>query len=223
MCFIIPFFCRKLRDNQKTTLQKMNYFKPSLIFATGLSLLMVFNSQSQKWVDLMLGESDNLYEIQKSFSDYWSNRSYQKGNGYKQFKRWEYYAEQRVYPTGDLRLLSQTYPNYLEWLETQQLAGVSTPTYPSWRLIGPTGKPSGGGAGRLNFVRFDPTNSNIIYVGAPDGGLWKSTDGGTNWSTNTDKLTVIGMSDIVFDPTNNQTMYVATGDGDGGDSYSVGV
>src|SRR3989338_9013321 len=81
----------------------------------------------------------------------------------------------------------------------------------------------GGGAGRLNFVRFDPTNSNTIFVGAPDGGLWKSTNGGTSWTTSTDQLTVIGCTDVAIDPGNTQIMYLATGDGDAGDCYSIGI
>ncbi|MBM3430441.1 MAG: PKD domain-containing protein, partial [Bacteroidetes bacterium] len=93
----------------------------------------------------------------------------------------------------------------------------------NWSIIGPIGKPTGGGAGRLNFIRFDPTNSNTIWVGAPDGGLWKTTNGGTSWTTNTDQLTVIGVSDVAIDPTNTQTMYLATGDSDGSDTYSIGL
>jgi photosystem II stability/assembly factor-like uncharacterized protein len=85
------------------------------------------------------------------------------------------------------------------------------------------GAPAGGNAGRINFVRFHPTNTNIIYVGAPVGGLWITTNGGTSWTTNTDQLAVIGCSDIAIDPSNTNIMYLATGDGDAGDSYSIGV
>ena len=47
----------------------------------------------------------------------------------------------------------------------------------------------------------------------PGGGLWKTTDdGGLSWSTNTDNLPVLGVSDILIDPTNTDIMYIATGD-----------
>ncbi|MEI8136145.1 MAG: T9SS type A sorting domain-containing protein, partial [Bacteroidota bacterium] len=55
------------------------------------------------------------------------------------------------------------------------------------------------------------------------GGLWKSTNGGTSWTTNTDNLGVIGCSDLAIDPTNTSIMYLATGDGDAGDTRSIGV
>eukprot|EP01041_Mallomonas_annulata_P033541 gene33541-56182_t len=62
-----------------------------------------------------------------------------------------------------------------------------------------------------------------MYVGAPDGGLWKTIDGGTNWTTNTDQLSIIGCSDIAVAYDNSNLLFLATGDSDGGDTYSIGV
>ena len=79
------------------------------------------------------------------------------------------------------------------------------------------------GSGRLNFVTFDPNNpTTTMYVGAPDGGLWKTTDGGTTWTTNSDYLPIIGCSGLVIDPDNTDIMYLATGDR-GSDRGSIGV
>ncbi|MCP4220571.1 MAG: hypothetical protein GY765_38445, partial [bacterium] len=82
---------------------------------------------------------------------------------------------------------------------------------------------TGGGAGRINCVAYNPGNTDIIWVGAPAGGLWKSTNGGVTWSTTTDDLANIGVSWIVIDPNNTNIMYLATGDGDGYDTYSIGI
>jgi PKD repeat protein len=160
--------------------------------------------------------------------------------GYKQFKRWEYYMEPRCYPSGDLSLPSTTWTRFQDYLNSnpaamqqylnngnmqQQAYNPNNPNTQAtnWTFVGPTGAPTGGGAGRLEFVRFDPTNTAIMYVGAPAGGLWKSTNSGTSWATTTDFLSVIGVSDLAIDPTNTNTMYIATGDGDAGDTYSIGV
>jgi PKD repeat protein len=172
---------------------------------------------------MMRDPNANFYEIQDAFNTYWEGKTIEKGKGYKAFKRWEYYMAPRVYPSGDLTLPSQTYRNYKQWELDLIQAGTPKSTNGNWTIIGPIGKPTGGGAGRLNFVRFDPTNSNTIWVGAPDGGLWKTTNGGTSWTTNTDQLSMIGVSDVAIDPTNTQIMYLATGDSDGGDTYSIGV
>ncbi len=170
---------------------------------------------------------------------------YMKG-GYKQFKRWEAFVEPRVYPSGDLTLPSSSFERFNEYLDqnnealaqymqrygapigsqtnrvaAQAPAVLSNP----WQFVGPNGFPTGGGAGRVNCVRFDPTNANIMYAGTPAGGLWRSTNAGVNWTliSSTDALASIGVTDIAIDHTNTQVLYIATGDGDAGDTYSVGV
>lgn len=180
-------------------------------------------SQTMNWVEIMKNPNANFYETQEAFESYWAGKTIEKGKGYKVFKRWENHMAPRVYPSGNITLPSQNYTNYKQWETDLAAAGIPKSTNGNWQIIGPIGKPSGGGAGRLNFIRFDPTNSNTIWVGAPDGGLWKTTNGGTSWTTNTDQLTVIGCSDVAIDPTNSQTMYLGTGDSDGDDTYSIGL
>ncbi len=139
-----------------------------------------------------------------------------------QFKRWEAYMEPRVYPSGDVTLPSRKAE------EAVRMLGFSGSQRPAsagnWRPMGPTVVPSsGGGAGRLNFLRFDPVDANRMYVGSPGGGLWSSADGGLSWTTGTDALDVLGVSDMVIDPMDNRIRYLATGDGDGSDTRSIGV
>ena len=62
-----------------------------------------------------------------------------------------------------------------------------------------------------------------MYVGAPAGGIWKSTDAGITYIPLIDHLPQIGVSGIAIDPNNSNIIYIATGDDDAGDSYSVGV
>ena len=201
--------------------------KRNFLLISFLALLsipsFIFGQGDTNWVQLMSDPTANFYDVQAAFQNYWKDRPIQKGKGYKQFKRWEDYMAPRVYPSGDMTLPSLAYPNYLEWLNQVPVNPEPSALLGNWSSLGPIGVSNGGGAGRINFVRFDPTNSAIVYVGAPDGGLWKTTNGGTTWTTNTDQLTVIGCTDVAIDPTNTQVMYLATGDGEAGDSYSVGV
>ena len=189
-----------------------------LVFCIGVTY-------GQLWVEKMRDPNANFYNVQQEFNNYWANRPYEKGKGFKQYKRWEYLMEPRCYPSGDKKLVSQTYDNFAQWQSANAAAHIVPPVVmtSTWTAVGPMGAPTGGNAGRINFVRFHPTNTNTMYVGAPDGGLWITTNGGTSWTTNTDLLSVIGCSDIAIDPTNTQTLYLATGDGDAGDSYSIGV
>jgi photosystem II stability/assembly factor-like uncharacterized protein len=77
--------------------------------------------------------------------------------------------------------------------------------------------------GRINCVAVSPSDPNRILAGAGSGGVWLSTDGGQNWSPRTDKLPVLGVSDIKFAPNDPNTVYMATGDFDASASPSVGI
>ncbi|MCB0522574.1 MAG: hypothetical protein H6577_01190 [Lewinellaceae bacterium] len=183
------------------------------------------NNSNVKWQEMGKNRNATFYQVQADFYQYWQGRTIEKGKGYKPFKRWEAYMEPRVYPSGNMTLTSSTYPNFKEWQENSASSfnNLLTPTG-NWTSLGPFTTPiqNKTGRGRLNFLRFDPTNTNTMYVGAPDGGLWKSTNGGATWATNTDFLSVIGTSDLVIDPTNTQIMYLATGDIEG-NKNSLGI
>ena len=85
----------------------------------------------------------------------------------------------------------------------------------NWTLIGP--KPTGGGssvqtAGRVNAVAIDPRDNNTVYIGAAEGGVWKTTDGGANWTSLTDSEVSLANGSIAIDPQNPDTVYVGTGE-----------
>ncbi|HVZ41339.1 MAG TPA: hypothetical protein VHI13_18815 [Candidatus Kapabacteria bacterium] len=90
-----------------------------------------------------------------------------------------------------------------------------------WHALGPWHAPNG--IGRINCVAFHPTDTSIIFAGAPSGGFWKTTDGGQHWITTTDHFASIGVSDIAVNPANPDIIYIATGDKDLWDSKSIGI
>ena len=66
----------------------------------GLFFGLIFLSDvsfSQRWTEMMSESGSNFYEIQKEFYDYFKDKNKdEKGNGYKQFKRWEWYNSTRL-------------------------------------------------------------------------------------------------------------------------------
>jgi len=176
---------------------------------------------AQNWVEGMQDQSVNFYTVQKQFNEYWEGKTIEKGVGHKQFKRWEYFMEPRVYPSG-------VRPDPAIWYNTIQNAQsyktqANTLNIGTWTPIGPFDGPNNFGIGRINAIEFHPTNTNRMWVGSPAGGLWKSNNSGSNWTTSTNDLTNLGISDIAVNPLNPSTMYIATGDRDGGDTYSYGI
>lgn len=200
---------------------------------SSITLLIVITLQinAQTWVDKKLDPNENFYSIQQEFNTYWQNKTYERGKGYKAFKRWEWFTEPRVFPSGDMKLASRAKaleefnaymlqnPTFAQKVNSTQSAASTG----NWTALGPFGSPIGGDAGRLTFIRFHPTNSSTIYVGTGAGGLWVSTNNGTSWSTNTNALPVLGCSDLAINPSNPSIMYLATGDIDAGDTESIGV
>lgn len=66
--------------------------------------------------------------------------------------------------------------------------------------------------GRIVCMAIDPNNSNNLWVGSASGGIWKSTDAGSNWTSVTTNLPVLGVSSILVDPSNSQIIYAGTGE-----------
>lgn len=71
---------------------------------------------AQPWMDrLSSREQSNFYDIQRAFNQYWQGKDYkEKGKGWKPFKRWEWFWEPRVYPTGEFPNPMQLYNEYLK-------------------------------------------------------------------------------------------------------------
>lgn len=189
-----------------------------------VSLFVIFGCvlNAQNWVDGMQDHKVNFYTVQQQFNDHWKGKDTdQKGNGYKQFKRWEYFTEQRVAPDG-------VRPSPGVWYKTAQAsktATVQNDDLGTWQPIGPFDAldDSYDGIGRINTIEFHPTDANTYWIGSPAGGIWKTTNNGNSWTTSSDELTNLGVSDIAVDPQRPNVLYLATGDRDGGDTYSYGL
>jgi len=189
-----------------------------------LSAMFLVNPvQSQDWLEMMDKNDANVYEIKNSFDLWWGDRKVERGTGWKQFHRWYAEWEPRTYPSGDLPNPGIIYDAVLQHnnnVRDGQDAGSN------WTPMGPyswTSTSYNPGMGRVNCITVDPGNSDIIYVGTPAGGMWKTTNGGTNWFTMTDHLATLGVSSIAIDPSNTSTIYIGTGDGDGTQTYSIGI
>ncbi len=173
---------------------------------------------------MMLEPDANFYEIQNAFHQEWDGVNYEKGKGWKQFHRWESFWETRVMEDGSFPMYSKVWKDFEAMLTGYQ---AKSGGLGDWQPIGPFDYNNtdswSPGTGRVNCIVEDPNDPNTLYIGAPAGGVWKSTDAGSNWTPLGDELSVIGVSGIAIDPTNSDIVYLCTGDTDAGDTYSIGV
>ena len=63
---------------------------------------------------------------------------------------------------------------------------------------------------QASAMAVDPTNSSVLYAGFPNGSIYKTTDGGNNWSVLNNAVNFITPFCIVFDPVTPSTMYVGS-------------
>lgn len=89
----------------------------------------------------------------------------------------------------------------------------------AWTEIGPAPIPNGQTttnpvpvSGRVSAIAIHPTNPNIVYVGTAQGGLYRTTDGGTNWTPLFDSALSLAVGAIAIAPSQPETVYVGTGE-----------
>ncbi len=140
------------------------------------------------------------------------------------FRRWEWLVTPRFSQAGVVpsRLLWEEIQNKAKSIEKQEVYG-------NWRSLGPSSPPTRIGTdqrigtGRIDCIAFHPVDSNTFWVGAPSGGIWKTTDGAKTWRPLGDGLAAIGIADIAVYPGRPDTIFIATGDRDSREVYSVGL
>lgn len=85
-----------------------------------------------------------------------------------------------------------------------------------WRMIGPFR------GGRTRAVAGVPRQPNVFYIGAVNGGVWKSTDYGRTWNPIFDSQPTQSIGAIAVAPSDPNIVYVASGEGLHRPDLSVG-
>jgi len=168
----------------------------------------------------------NLFTLVISFSlalIYFSN-NYFSGDS-SEFSKTEKVNESKMYPY-EWAYLKKTWPYmdadpraYIDALEQAHKLHRETAAYKlskglnatAWEFIGPVNV-----GGRVVDIEFNPSDPNIVYAGFATGGVFKSTDMGSNWFPVFDSLAVLTVGDIAIDPQNPDVVYVGTGEANGG-------
>jgi hypothetical protein len=126
--------------------------------------------------------------------------------------------QRRAYPlghiSGDAQALAMQRFEQMRSLARSQSSGIPLYFSGNWSFIGPQPIQAGlsnSYSGLIWTLAVDPRDSDTVYVGTGGGGVWKTTDSGTNWAPLTGNLPASGSQAIVFDPTNPDIVYDGTG------------
>jgi len=97
--------------------------------------------------------------------------------------------------------------SYFKRIEKERSKYITRSPNGVWEDQGP-----GNFGGRVNVIALDPSDDEIIYLGYSRGGLYKTTDGGANWSSIFNEFSYLSISTVEVDPNNSDIIYIGTGD-----------
>jgi photosystem II stability/assembly factor-like uncharacterized protein len=194
-------------------------------FALVVCLLATLSTSGQNFHYSAASGSSNFFDIVEEANNYFAESDIPEeqlysDNEYIRFKRWEWYWRGRINGDG-------SFPNLIEQNRTYQNLqheSAQRDLQSPWVNINQTYGDGGyNGMGRATSIAFHPTNPDIYYVGAPIGGIWKTTDGGLTYSALGDSLPYVSVGNICINPLNPDIIYITIGDHNGWWNYGLGI
>ncbi|MGI8641429.1 MAG: FG-GAP-like repeat-containing protein [Pyrinomonadaceae bacterium] len=84
-----------------------------------------------------------------------------------------------------------------------------------WKPLGPAPIPvsqTTAYSGRVAAIAVHPTNPDIVYVGAAQGGVYRSLNGGATWTPIMDGAQTLAIGAVAISPSDPTTIFVGTGE-----------
>ncbi len=180
-----------------------------------LAILVSLQLSAQHQVfELMEREDLTLQQVEQFANRFFDSAGTGRGTGYKQYQRWLYERRFHLDENGNYIHPLTEWNRYLQ----ARSAMTEATNAGNWVPLGPSSwsHTSGWnpGVGRLSALAIHPANENIIYVGSPGGGLWKTTNGGATWTSLTDATaTWMSIFALTVDPVDQNIVYMGTSTG----------
>jgi len=128
-------------------------------------------------------------------------------------KQYEWFHEQRGMIPPGAREWALKYRDQMKATIQRALEDTSR-----WFSIGPwPGSMGSYGdiSGRVCAIAIDPEHPDTVYIGAAEGGVWKTTDAGVHWKPLTDDQPTLACGALAIDPSNTNIIYWGTGEQNG--------
>ena len=128
------------------------------------------------------------------------------------FDRWKAFHNQRAFPFGEIPTdaMKKAHGKVQRMIEQKGGAQVLS-KQPQWELMGPKNV-----GGRVRSIALHPTKPDWVYIGAANGGIWRTTNAGENWEPLMDFENSSSMGQVEIDHQNPSIIYAATGEDRGG-------
>ena len=166
------------------------FFTALLLFSTA-----AFAQQMQKpsttaiaelpqWAQLMYSENPNVYQVSQAYQDYYRTHTFEKNYHTQYYKRW---MRQNQYLIDELGFIYTPTQVQLQNEDALYFKKQNTLKTRNWSIVGPITTYQEGlaqGSGQTNVYSFDQcaAQTNVCYCGTEPGEVYKSTNGGLNWT-----------------------------------------
>jgi hypothetical protein len=183
---------------------KKIYFSTILVF-------VFYGSFSQIDIHALMERRDiTLKQIDSIAQRHFAAVGTDKGSGYNQYQRWLFEQQFHLNNAGYIRPAAEETAAFEQAMQTMQPNSITG----NWIERGPTSwnRTTGWnpGVGRITSIGIAASDTTVIYVGSPGGGIWKSVNSGGSWTPLSDNASNrLSVTAITVDPANVNTVYVA--------------
>jgi photosystem II stability/assembly factor-like uncharacterized protein len=202
----------------------MNRFNTSLKFLIFILSMFNFRLAAQSDIKTIINQSGNFAEINAQAEKFFLEKYKGKGlrlsdlssgenrdGQYVKYMRWKSFWQNHLDANGYMADIpafmtataasNAAKPN-LGPFQNRTWSNISNSQFITTQI----------GLGRTTCIAFHPTDANTFFVGTPMGGIWKTTNGGSTYTSIADNLPFLAVSSIIIDPNNPQIMYIAISD-----------
>jgi photosystem II stability/assembly factor-like uncharacterized protein len=185
-----------------------------------------------EWVHLMMQENPNVWQVDKSYKDFYNENVFEKNNFTQYYKKWRKSIEPFIendgtikYPTVKQRLEKNI---YLENLKKENKSANRS----IWQCIGPFEtvweEDNEEASWQVNVYCMDVSLSNldVLYAATEGGEIFKTIDKGLNWTCVSRNYNMNAGEAIRINPINNDIVYYGAGNNiyktiDGGATWNI--
>lgn len=182
------------------------------------------------WAAMMYAPGADPGAVQAAYNAYYATHAFVKNAHTQYYKRWMRGIGHDLVPKDPAQRAAhdQEVRDYLDASEALRLGRAA-----NWSCIGPVDWDHGAasksyacGAAHVYTVEQSLSNTDVLYAGTANAGVWKSTDKGLNWTNVTKNLLVGQVLSVEIDASNPSIAYFgAEGDlfktTDGGTNWST--
>ena len=188
--------------------------KSTLLFLLLLFSVISYSQTIPEWVRLMQEPTTDIGVIRDAYEKYYSENAFEKNSWTQEYKR--LMMQHSRDNNGSMFNLPVDENKFSEkkYLErTSELQSNRDPNS-AWECIGPVdfdkeaaGKSYAAGAAHVYTVEQAMSNTNVLYAGTANAGVWKTTDKGLNWIPLTAGMMLGTVKALEIDYSNHDIMY----------------